>query len=61
VLIFMVLIASNEKVMGRYRNSPFYNAVAWAFALLISALTVLLLAASLAPGLVERLMGRFCV
>ncbi len=61
VLIFMVLIASNEKVMGRYRNSPFYNAVAWAFALLISALTVLLLAASLAPGLVERLMGRFGV
>lgn len=57
VLIFMVLIASNEKVMGRYRNSPFYNAVAWAFALLVGALTVLLLAASLAPGLVERLVG----
>lgn len=57
VLVFMVLIASNEKVMGRYRNSHFYNLVAWIFAAVISALTVLLVAAALAPGLVERLFG----
>jgi Mn2+/Fe2+ NRAMP family transporter len=58
VLVFMVLIASNEKIMGRYRNSSVYNLVAWAFAALISALTVLLVAAALAPGLVEGLFGR---
>jgi len=57
VLIFMVLIASNAKIMGKYRNSPFYNLVAWAFAGLIIVLTILLLAATVAPGLVEQLFG----
>lgn len=61
VLIFMVLIASNGKIMGRYRNSSLYNVVAWAFATLISVLTVLLLADSLAPGLVERLLSRIVI
>jgi Mn2+ and Fe2+ transporters of the NRAMP family len=57
VLIFMVLIASNARIMGAYRNSPLYNLVAWAFAALITVLTVLLLAATLAPDLMERLLG----
>ena len=57
VLIFMVLIASNRQIMGEYRNSPFYNAVAWAFIILIIVLTVLLVAATVAPGLVDRLFA----
>ncbi len=58
VLIFMVLIASNAKIMGKCRNSPLYNLVAWTFAGLIIVLTILLLAATVAPGLVEQLFGR---
>lgn len=61
VLIFMVLIASNAKIMGEYRNSPLYNLVAWAFAGLIIILTILLLAATVAPDMVEQLFGRLAL
>lgn len=56
VLIFMVLIASNRKIMGQYRNSPLYNGVAWLFAGLIILLTLALITDTLAPGLVDRLL-----
>jgi len=59
VLIFMVLIASNEKIMGRYRNSRLYNVVAWAFTVVIIALTLLLLVSSLAPGYLDQVVQRF--
>jgi Mn2+/Fe2+ NRAMP family transporter len=54
----MVLIASNRKIMGEYRNSPIYNSVAWLFAGLIILLTLALLADTLAPGLVDHLFLR---
>lgn len=57
VLVFMVLIASNPRIMGSYRNSPLYNLVAWSLAVIIIVLTFLLLASSLAPGLVDRLFA----
>jgi Mn2+/Fe2+ NRAMP family transporter len=59
VLIFVVLIAGNAKIMGPYRNSPFYSFVAWAFAGLIIVLTLLLLAASVTPNLVAGLFERW--
>lgn len=59
VLIFMVLIASNRRIMGRYRNSPVYNLVAWLFAGLIILLTLALLADTLTPGLVDKLLLRW--
>lgn len=61
VLIFMVLIASNRKIMGKYRNSPLYNFVAWLFAGLIILLTLTLLADTLAPGMVEGFLARWGV
>jgi NRAMP (natural resistance-associated macrophage protein)-like metal ion transporter len=61
VLVFMVLIASNARIMGDYRNSPLYNLVAWSFAALISALTILLIAATLSPGLLDWLAGHLGV
>ena len=61
VLIFMVLIASNRRIMGRFRNSPVYNFVAWLFAGLIILLTLALLADALAPGLVDKLLLRWGV
>lgn len=47
VLIFMVLLASNKTIMGKYANSRWYNAVTWLFTAMLIALTALLLAASL--------------
>ncbi len=61
VLIFMVLIASNEKIMGQYRNSSLYNSVAWTFTAVVIALTLLLLVSSLAPGFVDQALLRLTV
>lgn len=49
VLIFMVLLASDRRLMGRYVNSRWYNAVAWLFTIVLIALTVMLLVTNL-PG-----------
>lgn len=43
VLIFMLLIANDEKIMGAYKNPRVYHVIAWIFTLLIILLTVLLL------------------
>ncbi|VBB05345.1 natural resistance-associated macrophage protein [Lucifera butyrica] len=53
ILIFMVLIASNRNVMGRYANSRGYNVIAWIFTVLLIALTLLLLVTTLLPGFLD--------
>lgn len=53
VLAFMVLIASNSKIMGEYANSRLYNAVAWTFMVVLSLLTLLLLASAISPTSVD--------
>lgn len=49
ILIFMLLIANDAQIMGKYKNPGLYNVVAWIFTLLIILLTVLLLIATLFP------------
>lgn len=49
ILIFMVLLASNKKLMGPYVNSRWYNALTWLFTVILIILTLLLLVANL-PG-----------
>ena len=51
ILIFMVLIASDNYIMGRYANSKWYNVVAWVFTVVLIILTLLLLASSIKPDL----------
>ncbi|MDI6880964.1 MAG: Nramp family divalent metal transporter [Desulfitobacteriaceae bacterium] len=51
ILVFMMLIASKKKLMGEYANSRTYNGVAWTFTGILIVLTLLLLAATLFPGL----------
>ncbi len=51
ILVFMMLIASKKKLMGDYANSRTYNGVAWTFTGILIVLTLLLLAATLFPGL----------
>jgi len=47
VLIFIILLTNDASVMGRYRNSVGFNAVAGATVVLMVVLTVLLLGSSL--------------
>ena len=42
VLIFMLLIAGNEKIMGKYKNPPVYQFITWIFTIFIILLTIML-------------------
>lgn len=57
ILIFMMLIASKKSVMGEFVNTIFFNGVAWTFTAILIVLTLLLLAATLFPGLTAGLLG----
>jgi len=39
ILIFMLLLVNNERVMGRHRNGPWFNAIAWLTTGIMIALT----------------------
>jgi len=56
ILIFMVLIANNQVIMGEYKNSNWYNVVAWLFTIVLIVLTLLLLLSTVAPDLMAGLM-----
>jgi Mn2+/Fe2+ NRAMP family transporter len=43
ILIFMLLLAGDERLMGRYRNGPLLNAVAWFTTFALIVLTALML------------------
>lgn len=57
ILIFMVLIASNKNIMGSYVNAPWYNMVSWSFTIVLILLTLLLLATTLMPELMDEVIG----
>ncbi len=57
ILIFMVLIANNQSIMGKYKNSSWYNVVAWLFTGLLIVLTLMLLLSSVAPALMDTVMA----
>ena len=56
ILIFMVLIASNESIMGKYKNSTLYNSVSWTFTVVLIILTLMLLISTIAPNFMNSLM-----
>ena len=43
ILIAIVKLASNEEIMGEYRNSLWFNVLAWTIAAVVSTLSLLLL------------------
>ena len=59
ILIFMVLIASNRNIMGKYANPTWYNFISWAFTVILIILTVMLLISSLAPDLMAAALKIF--
>ena len=50
ILIYVLKIVNDESVMGDHVNGPVYNVIAWAFAIALIALTVVLLASALPLG-----------
>lgn len=56
ILIFMVLIASDKNIMGDYSNSRTYNIISWMFTIVLIILTVLLLAATAMPELLDSVV-----
>jgi Mn2+/Fe2+ NRAMP family transporter len=42
VLIFMLLLINDKRLMGKYRNSRFFNIIAWAAVIVTIALTLAL-------------------
>ncbi|NLO73635.1 MAG: divalent metal cation transporter [candidate division WS1 bacterium] len=51
VLVFMLILINNTDLMGRYRNSPLYNGIAWICVLLVSLLALYLAGATIIPAL----------
>jgi Mn2+/Fe2+ NRAMP family transporter len=45
----MLLLINDKRLMGNYRNSPFFNIVAWATVICMIALTLILTAVSFLP------------
>ena len=43
ILVFMLLLAGDERLMGKYRNGPILNAVSWSTTALLIALTAAML------------------
>jgi NRAMP (natural resistance-associated macrophage protein)-like metal ion transporter len=48
LLAAIVLLSNNEEIMGKYKNSIFFNALAWAMTVIISLLSLLLIAKTIA-------------
>ena len=42
VLVFMLILINDKHLMGKYRNSRFFNIVAWATTIIVASLTVAL-------------------
>jgi NRAMP (natural resistance-associated macrophage protein)-like metal ion transporter len=51
ILIAILRLVNDREVMGTFTNGPIYNVAAWLTALIVSALSLLLIAATLFPSL----------
>ena len=50
VLIFMLRLVNNEELMGNYRNSRLFNAIAWVTCVVMIVLTLILVLGTVFPG-----------
>jgi NRAMP (natural resistance-associated macrophage protein)-like metal ion transporter len=51
ILIAILRLVNDREVMGTYTNGPVYNVAAWLTAIIVSALSLLLIGATLFPSL----------
>ena len=57
LLVFIVLLASNREVMGKYRNGRWFNVLAWGTVVIVGALAILLVATTVIGPLVGLNLG----
>jgi Mn2+/Fe2+ NRAMP family transporter len=50
VVIFMLQLTNREDLMGPYKNSRFFNIIAWATCIVMIVLTAIWAAESVLPG-----------
>jgi Mn2+/Fe2+ NRAMP family transporter len=58
VLIFMLVLINNKRLMGRHRNGPFFNLVAWSTIVVTILLTLLMTVDMVIPGAVARILPK---
>ncbi|HEX8921786.1 MAG TPA: divalent metal cation transporter, partial [Pyrinomonadaceae bacterium] len=51
ILVAILRLVNNRELMGAYVNGPLYNVAAWLIAMIVSALSLLLIAETLFPGI----------
>ena len=54
VLIAILRLVNNRELMGAYVNGPLYNIAAWSTTIVVSVLSILLIIATVFPGLFSR-------
>ena len=54
ILVAVLRLVNNRELMGAHVNGPLYNAAAWLTTIVVSALSVLLIAATLFPDLFAK-------
>ncbi len=45
ILVFMLLLVNDPKIMGKHRNGPWFNAIAWTTTVVMIGLTAYLVVA----------------
>lgn len=51
ILVLMILLCNDRRLLGRYTNSPIFNAVAWTTTIVMTVLTLLIILTTLFPAL----------
>ncbi len=51
VLVLMLLLINNKRLMGKWTNGPAFNAIAWAVAIIVAALTLISTAQIVFPSM----------
>lgn len=54
ILIAILKLVNNRELMGTHVNGPFYNLAAWLTAIIVSALSILLIVVTLFPNILSR-------
>jgi Mn2+ and Fe2+ transporters of the NRAMP family len=54
ILIAVLLLINKRELMGQYTNGPLYNVAAWLTTIIVSALSIILMLATIFPNLFRR-------
>lgn len=58
VLIFMLILINNKRLMGKFVNGPFFNAISWFTVVVMVLLTMLMTFDMMFPGMFGRFFSK---